>query len=308
MKKEEVILVVILLLIAIAGIFSMVYLEASGKAWQMTPPSYVPIPTPQPAPSTAMPRIGTVTESRKPSINAEAKYYLQPGKYTAPDYEIKQLKIRPISLGDVKPGRKVKPWEENRLEFNQIRGIFKLLDEFSKYKKDDDNSWDLTVTDIFKKGINDNYCDQYGRVFITLARTNGIPTKYLQAYNKNWADGQKKNNCWFGDTQGHVYAQVYVDGNWHGVDPTQRKFVDITDKGQVLDEKGNINAIVYAEGRDSGDILPYINRWCLEGLRYHTAIPGLLLCPGKKGPDKNQLMMMMACSKPLQTILWQEKR
>ncbi|MBW2973625.1 hypothetical protein KY346_04480 [Candidatus Woesearchaeota archaeon] len=312
MEKRDIFVLVIFLLVAVGAVAIMYYSDAVGQAWfqkqiilqQRTPSPKAAPPAPTPVPA---PRITTTESAKKPEFPPEALYYLQPGKYTTPADEIKQIKIKPISVGDIKPGRKAKPWEQNILEFNQIRGIFKYMNEFPKYKKNDDNSWDLTVNDIFKKGINDNYCGQYGRLFITLARANGIPAKYLQSYNKNWADGQKQNNCWFGDTQGHVYAQIYVDGNWHGVDPTKRSFVDITDKGTVLDSQGNVQAVIFAEGKDHGDILPHINRWCLEGLRYHTAIPGLLLCPGKRGPDKNQLMMMLACKEPLDLVEFQKK-
>ncbi|MBD3304302.1 hypothetical protein GF343_04085 [Candidatus Woesearchaeota archaeon] len=305
MKKEEVILVVIFLLIALAGIAGMIYLEASGKAWELAQPSYVPAPAP--LPGIPVQRIAILTETRKPELSPEAAYYLQQGRYTTPIDEIKQIKIKPISTGGAKEGETTKPWEQNKAEFNQIRGIFKFLDNFPTYKEEDDTSWSLTVNDIFKKGLNENYCGQYGRMFVALARNTGIPAKYLQAYSTGWSTQQKKQGCWDGKTSGHVYAQVYVDGNWYGIDPAKRIFTDIFDK-KVLDSQGNTKAVIFAEGRDHGDILPYLHRWCLEGLRYHKAIPGLLLCPGTAGPEKNQLRVMLACSKPLQLVEFQKKR
>ena len=300
---------VIFLLVAIGAVAIMYYSEPAGKAWQPTPPSYVPVPTPPPTPVTPMPRIGTSSRSEKPDFPPEALYYLKPGKYTTPNDEIKQIKIKPISTGGAKPGRKVTPWEQNVLGFNQIRGIFKYMDEFPTYKKNDDNSWDLTVNDIFNKGLNENYCGQWGRLFITLARAQGIPTIYVATYYKDWADEQKQKGCWDGKTKGHVYAKVFVDGNWHGVNPQLRTFVDIDNRGNFIEYFGNDVkiAIPTGQGRDHGDIAPHIDRWCIEGLRYHKAVSPLLLCRGKKGPDKNQLMMMMACKEPLQTSEWQKK-
>lgn len=296
MIKKEAAIIVIFLVIGLAAIAIMFYSENAGQAW------YV--------------REEYRSISYKPTFPPEALYYLQPGKYTTPNYEIKQIKIRPIpyssSIGGESKGSDWipsprKPWEQNILEFNQIRGIFKYIDEFPTYQKADDNSWDLTVNDIFRKGLNENYCGQYGRLLVTLIRNYGIPTKYVQTYFTKWANKQKQNGCWDGTTEGHVYAKVFVDGEWYAIDSTQRKFAYMDNNGNILDDLGNVKAIVFAEGKDAGDTLPYINRWCLEGLRYHTAIPGLLLCPGKKGPDKNQLMMMMACTKPLQAVEWQEK-
>ena len=294
MRKKEVATIVIFLVIGLAAIAVMFYSENVGQAW------YV--------------REEYRSISYKPDFPPEAAYYLQPGKYTTPDYEIKQIRIKPISpMVQVGPSKTAdegwiaplkKPWEEDRLEFNLIRGIFKYMDSFPSYKKDDDNSWDLTV----KRGLNKNYCDQYGRLFVALARANGIPAKYLTAYRTEWSDKQKRQGCWDGTTSGHVFAKVYVDGNWYGVDPTRKIFIDMDDKGNSINNRGTIEAITFAEGKDHGDTLPYINRWCLEGLRYHKAISGLLLCENPESELKtDQLMMMLACKEPLKTVEFQKK-
>lgn len=339
MEKRDMLVLVVFLLVAIGAVAVMYYSDAVGQAWfqkqimqkpiMPSPKAAPPSPTPIPAP-----RIMTTESAKKPEFPSEALYYLKPGKYTTPTDEIKQIKIKPISIGGAKPGRKVKPWEQNILEFNQIRGIFKYMDEFPTYKKDDDNSWDLTVNDIFNKGLNKNYCGQYARLFITLARAQGIPAVYVATYYKDWADEQKQKGCWDGKTKGHVYAKVFVDGNWHGVNPQLRTFVDLEDTGNFIEYFGDTKkiAIPTGEGRDHGDIVPHINRWCLEGLRYHKAISPLLLCPNIKTFDyywdkirtgkisikdllkinsqnifQGDLMMMMACKEPLQTVEWQKK-
>ncbi len=167
--------------------------------------------------------------------------------------EIKQIRIQPISPDEPKPGQTPVPPYTDQFEFNIIRGIFKYMDSFPTYKKDDDNSWDLTVNDIFDKGINENYCGQYGKVFFTLARANGIPTKYNPAYFTSWADEQKRNGCWDRTTVGHVYAQVFVNNKWYGIDPTRRLFVNIDDN-KVINNRGEVQAIIYAEGRDHDDV------------------------------------------------------
>lgn len=277
--------------------------------------SYSPTPSPQPTPPPPTPvpepRKSTESTDKKTDnleLNPEAQYYLQAGTYTNPGKEISNVKIRSISPGEPKPGRTPIAPDIDQSEFNIIRGIFNYMNEFPTYKKDDDNSWDLTVNDIFDKGINQNYCNQYGLLFVTLARLYNIPTKFIQTYRTDWSNKQKQQGCWDGTTSGHVYAQVYVDGEWYTIDSTHRSFVAVDNNGNVLDDNSNVIAIKFAEGRDHGDIMPHINRWCLEGLRYHQAISPLPLCGDyKQNFNEDQFTWLLACSKPLDTITFQKK-
>ena len=181
MEKRDIFVLVIFLLVAVGAVAIMYYSDAVGQAWfqkqiilqQRTPSPKAAPPAPTPVPA---PRITTTESAKKPEFPPEALYYLQPGKYTTPADEIKQIKIKPISVGDIKPGRKAKPWEQNILEFNQIRGIFKYMNEFPKYKKNDDE----------RKKLGQSGSGRFGRhmrnPFVTslLKRRLGLP--YLTCF------------------------------------------------------------------------------------------------------------------------------
>jgi len=222
MKKENTFVYIVIIILFSA----FLYVSYTGlpKKDQVSELLWLPnqldfqTPSPQPAPPpptpVPTPRQATEESSQKTQLptNPEAQYYLQPGPYTTPGPEIKAVKITPISSGALKEGQTPTPPDVDQYEFNIIRGIFQYMDAFPSYKTDDDNSWALTVNDIFSKGINENYCGQYGRFFVTLARLYGIPAKYTQTYFTEWAVGQKLNGCWDGTLEGHVYAKVYVNG------------------------------------------------------------------------------------------------
>ncbi len=338
MVKSEIITLLVVLLVAVGAVSFMFYSDSTGQAWfrrfimpsppptpvptptptPISPPTYAPTPTPQPPPPapTPVPRPIPPGATKKPEFrSSEAMYYLQPGKHTTPGPEIKQVKIRPIPPeGPIGPPKTAeeggisplkKPWEEDKQEFNIIRGIFAYIQSLLEYPYPpvDGPPWRRDVNDLIRNGIRKVSCGEHGTVFVTLARLHGIPTKYSATYYTDWANKQKAQGCWDGEFKGHVYAKVYIYGKWYGVDPQSSRFEDIDEKGNILNNLGNVRAVVIGEGRDEADIMRYNARWCAEGLRYHTAIPGLLLCgDAKYKPKTNQLMMMLACDKPLKKV------
>ena len=50
------------------------------------------------------------------------------------------------------------------------------------------------------------HCWDFSDVFITLCRASGVPSR--QVYG------------WIYASEGHVWAEVLIDGDWHSVDPT----------------------------------------------------------------------------------------
>lgn len=92
------------------------------------------------------------------------------------------------------------------------------------------------------KIIEDEYitgCTDDALVFIALVRACDIPTKYIETLDIGWIQNGGR------PIQGHVYAGVYIDGEWILVDPARRIFdVDLK----------NDTRVVLAEGLDSWDI------------------------------------------------------
>jgi hypothetical protein len=75
---------------------------------------------------------------------------------------------------------------------------------------------DQIIMDQFSTGCSDDAI-----VFIAFMRAKGIPTKYIETVRKD-SDG----------TDGHVFAECYLDGNWKRIDPAKRESqreIDFTD-------------------------------------------------------------------------------
>ncbi|MDD4761910.1 MAG: transglutaminase-like domain-containing protein [Candidatus Pacebacteria bacterium] len=57
-------------------------------------------------------------------------------------------------------------------------------------------------------------CTDYALAFLTIARAKGIPTKYVETINADWL-----SNPDFNALAGHVFVEVFFDGEWFIVDP-----------------------------------------------------------------------------------------
>lgn len=319
MDKNEILTLSIILLVAAGAIGLMFYSDSFNSTGQaglrksmIQQPSLPVVPTPQAAPPSPtpvpQPRLTTEEIAQKPEkkeFPPEVSHYLQPGKLTTPGDALdalKQVKIQPIGPGPTKEGQTPFPPYVDNYEFNKVRGILNYVKNFDRYQSDPDctNCWKRDVNDVFLNGISTGEpgkgtCSHYALLFITLARLYNIPARYTAVYYEDWASQQKTQGCWDGRTSGHTFAQVYINGTWYGVNPTGGTFV-------AMDERGNVfNGKSWAEGRDHADFMQFPERWCLEGYRYHAAIPGLLLCTNPKyTPTTKQWAMLLACSKPLQ--------
>jgi len=267
-------------------------------------------PTAQPAPPTPtpvpQPRITTGETAQKSSFPAEIAYWLQPGKLTTPSDALKQVKIQPISPGQTKEGRTPVPPDIDAPEFNIIRGILSYVKSFNKFKEDPNcaNCFNRDVNSVFVNGISRSAeggnCGHYALLFITLARSYNVPAKSIDIYFTAWANEEKSRGCWSGQTKGHNYAQVYVNGTWYGVDPTGGAFVKMDERGNVLDYSGAISAKAFAQGRDDSDFMQFLERWCLESYRYNLALNGLPLCENAQyKPTFEQMQMIQTCKEPI---------
>lgn len=110
-------------------------------------------------------------------------------------------------------------------------------------KKEIENKNDLFRKRTASQIIKDKFsigCTDIALVFIVIARAKGIPTKYVEAIDKQWLKSTEEENI-----KGHVFAECFVDGQWFLIDPTM-----------LLIHAKNIYPYheIYAEGLDSWDI------------------------------------------------------
>lgn len=68
-----------------------------------------------------------------------------------------------------------------------------------------------TAGDAFAQGCG--VCQDYAQILITLCRAQGIAARYIAGMI-------------FGEGATHAWVEVYDNGLWHGLDPTQNKLVD----------------------------------------------------------------------------------
>lgn len=104
-----------------------------------------------------------------------------------------------------------------------------------------------TADQIIKDGYTTG-CTDIGLVFIALARAKNIPTKYIEAIRRKWIESEDEDFI-----EGHVFAEVFFDGKWYIIDPTEACLKFWYDRW-----------IVFAEGLDSWDI----------GIRNHQELKG----------------------------------
>jgi len=90
---------------------------------------------------------------------------------------------------------------------------------------------------IIKDGFTTG-CTDIALAFIVLARAKRIPTKYVEAIRNKWMETGDED-C----IEGHVFAEVFLNGQWHIIDPMEACLKFWYDRW-----------IVYKIGLDSWDI------------------------------------------------------
>ncbi len=106
------------------------------------------------------------------------------------------------------------------------------------------------ITDGFITG-----CTDITLVFIAIARAKGLPTKYVEMLSRGWLTNGD------GDTvQGHVIAEVCIEGSWYFVDPLHG-YVGI---------KRPSGMVIYDKGLDSWDVGLTHRNWREKFLEFKT--------------------------------------
>ncbi len=93
-----------------------------------------------------------------------------------------------------------------------------------------------TAGDAFAQGCG--VCQDYAQILIALCRASGVAARYVAGIIP-------------GEGESHAWVEVYDDGMWHGLDPTQNKLVDD-------------GYLKLAQGRDYLDCL--LNRGVFSGM------------------------------------------
>ncbi len=71
-----------------------------------------------------------------------------------------------------------------------------------------------TASEIIQSGYS-NGCTDDGLVFVTLARTLGIPARYVETLRARWLRGRDILKV-----QGHIFTDIKIDKDWRTYEPT----------------------------------------------------------------------------------------
>lgn len=126
--------------------------------------------------------------------------FLEEGKFTQRD-EIVKKKAR--ELADIAQG------EEPKILHEISKYLFRIAQEVrpNLFRK-------RTASQIILSGCTTGSTDKV-IVFLALARENGIPSAYIEAFEKYWLQELRF------PIQGHVFAQILFADQWRIVEPTR---------------------------------------------------------------------------------------
>jgi len=129
----------------------------------------------------------------------EREYYLQAGKFTGIDDTVLRALEQVQGLED----RKTLPGKISLYLTDILRPrIPRKMEEFRK----------RTASEIIYSGYCQG-CTDRGIVFATLARASGIPTKYIETFNR---DSLTKRSI---KIRGHIFAEIFSNGIWIPYEP-----------------------------------------------------------------------------------------
>lgn len=147
--------------------------------------------------------------------HAEFSYSIS-GIATISEYLRKQEPLHPIFKF---PSTKTKPSVDMQnflqglsLDGSALEKSIKLADAIHKQMEymPYTTTTKTTAAEAFSHGKG--VCQDYSHIFIALARLAGIPARYA-------------NGLQLGEGQSHAWAEVYANGMWVGIDPTQNRLV-----------------------------------------------------------------------------------
>lgn len=163
-----------------------------------------------------------------PYNNSVKEKYLSEGKQTKITTTIKEISSS-IEGDNFEFVIKLLRWINEKIKNSLPEGIEKN-DIFRK------RTADQIITDKYASG-----CTDFALTFIALARSKGIPTKYVECISRDYFDDKNLRRV-----RGHVFAECYLKGSWYRVNPMT---------GTVFfAAKYPKRYVVYAEGLDSWDL------------------------------------------------------
>lgn len=104
----------------------------------------------------------------------------------------------------------LKPLLENKSVLEASEILMRKMEKHFSYVSGATNIH-TTAEEAFQLGKG--VCQDFSHIFLALARENGIPARYVVGIPEG-----------VGET--HAWVEVYEQGLWYGVDPTNHKFVD----------------------------------------------------------------------------------
>ena len=163
--------------------------------------------------------IGLTTSEAKLQCDSSISDYLIPGEQTIVTAEILSLSKREIGGN------------------NKMDNLINILHWLNGYHErgpnidyDTDAIMARTAHQIIFDGFNRDpsdkeldECSDHALVFIALARSKGIPAKYIQTIDQDWLESQLPKG-WDGSLRGHAFAEVYINNRWYVVNPQGSSF------------------------------------------------------------------------------------
>ena len=117
-----------------------------------------------------------------------------------------------------------------------VHNNVKRREDVNKVKLFRKRTADQIIRDGFSTGCTDDALS-----FIVLARSKGIPTKYIEAVDNQWLEA---SDC-EGEIRGHIFVECFVNGEWYKVDPAMML---------IHAEREYLQHKILGEGLDSWDL------------------------------------------------------
>ena len=180
----------------------------------------------------------------------EGKVYQ--GYFENPDYSAKELFLQEDSQTKITPiVQEVADEIDGGKSLSTLGNIYEKTQEIIPYDREKDTGvgdFTTSATELIKRGFSYG-CNNYATLFVTLARAKGIPTVLVNAAELDWLGEfrkQVKNGERIDYFAGHAFAECYVDGEWHLVDPSSGELYKDYDKTNLSIPK-RMGYIVYAK-------------------------------------------------------------
>jgi transglutaminase-like putative cysteine protease len=114
-----------------------------------------------------------------------------------------------------------------------------LRNDFTYYRAGGKTIGNITVDELLEKRQLGG-CHDFGLVFAAVVRELGYPAVVVESYSITWVKQYQEDKS--GSLAGHVFVEVYSNGSWILVDPTNGWYVekDYDPTNPVIPLKGSI--------------------------------------------------------------------